>query len=94
MEEIEHETKENVALVEPPQNTTLDQTMNRMLESTISKTVQGWMTGKENNIEPGNANSSDSNILLEFISRFHFLGLFAILLLTNPSKVIKCSMFH
>ena len=57
MEEIE--AKDNVALVEPPQNTTLDQSMNRMLESTISKTVQGWMTGKEDNIDPGNANSLD-----------------------------------
>ena len=57
MEEIE--AKDNVALVEQPQNTTLDQTMNRMLESTISKTVQGWMTGKEDNIDPGNANSLD-----------------------------------
>ena len=55
MEEIE--AKDNVALVEPPLNTTLDQTMNRMLESNLSKKVQGWMTGKEDNIDPGNANS-------------------------------------
>ena len=55
MEEIEE--KDYVALVEPPLNTTLDQTMNRMLESNLSKTVQGWMTGKEDNIDPENANS-------------------------------------
>ena len=56
MEEIEG--KDNVRLMESHvTNTTLDQTMNRMLESSISKTVQGWMTGKEDNIDPGNANS-------------------------------------